>query len=138
MKIRGHVSKFLALGVVFAISGTAFGQVFTQAPGAVTGIASEGRGQGLYGGFGLNSATAPEYNVYRKYFAPGDDFELSSATNVDGNAGEAAWINVNQRQGVTDGPLHVLTAPGMFIGQNNHVNEDGWVTSSPDELLYFK
>jgi len=139
MMLHGQFSRFLAVGVAAcAISGTALGQVFTQNPDAVTGPATFGSGDALYGDFGLNSASDPEFKIYRKYLEQDEPFPLSSATNVDGNLGEASWIDVNQRQGVAEGPKYVLTAPGMFIGQKNHVNDDGWVTSNPDEILYFK
>jgi|GEM_PF-4916840 len=128
-----------ACAVSTFLCGTSYGQVFTQADGAVEGIATQGQGQALYGGMGLNSATAPEYNIYRKYL-PNADGELSSATNVDGNPGEIEWVDVNQRhQGALVGePKNWLAAPGMFIGQKNHTTEDGWVVSNPDEILYFK
>ncbi len=126
--------------MAFGLGGSALGQVFTQADGAVEGPAQEGQGQALYGSFGLNSADDPEFNIYRKYSRRETDEPLSSASNVDGNAGEAEWINVNQRQsGALAGqPNHVLTAPGMFIGTKNHRTDDGWTVSNPNEVLYFK
>lgn len=127
-------------GVAMLCCSIASGQVFTQADGAVEGITGQGDGQALYGGFGLNSATAPEYNIYRKYLQVADENPLSSATNVDGNPGEVEWINVNQRQSgnLAGEPSNVLTAPGMFIGENNHKTEDGWVVSDPNQVLYFR
>ena len=121
-----------------SLTSLATAQVFTQNPNAVTGPATFGEGDALYGDFGLNSASDPEFKIYRKYLERDEPFPLSSATNVEGNPGEARWIDVNQRQGVAEGPKYVLTAPGMFIGQKNHVTEDGWVVSNPDEILYFK
>ena len=136
------MKRFFAItaAVTAALVGTAAGQVFTQAAGAVEGPAQPGTGQALYGSFGLNSSEDPEYQIYRKYNRRETDEPLSSATNVDGNPGEAEWINVNQRQGgdFAGQESHVLTAPGMFIGQRNHTTEDGWVVSNPDQLLYLK
>lgn len=139
MKLKGTFSCFLAVSIaVFAIHDTAYCQAFTQAPGAETGIVTFGTGQGLYGGFGLDSANDPEFNIYRKYLDTTEE-PLSSATNVEGNPGEIHWVDVNQRQGAADGATkRVLTAPGMFIGQENHTTEDGWVVSNPDQVLYFK
>lgn len=122
------------------LASTANGQVFTVADGAQEGPAQFGQGQALYGSFGLDSANDPEYNIYRKYLRRETDELLSSATNVDGNAGEAEWTDVNQRQAadLAGQPKHTLTAPGMFIGTKNHKTEDGWVVSNPDQLLYLK
>ena len=137
--LRIHRISLAAMGCLLFSGSLAFAQVFTQAEGAVEGYTPFGTGQALYGGFGLESATSPEFNIYRKFLERDEQEPLSSATNVDGNPGEAHWINVNQRQGAGAGAnKYVLTAPGMFIGQKNHVTEDGWVVSNPDEILYFK
>ena len=135
------MNRLVLLGIFsVACVHSAYAQVFTQAEGAVEGIATQGEGQALYGAMGLNSAVGPEYQIYRKYNPVADDFPLSTATNVEGNAGEIEWTDVNQRQQPAfDGlPKNVLTAPGMFIGQKNHTTEAGWVVSNPDEILYFK
>ena len=126
---------FLAMCAGCVLGGSfATGQVFTPDPGAVDGYTPMGTGQALYGGFGLDSANDPEFKVYRKFLERDEEAPLSSASNVEGNPGEALWVNVNQRQATSEG----LQAPGMFIGQKTHVTEDGWVVSNPNQLLYFR
>lgn len=128
------------VAITMSFASVSNGQVFTQADGAVEGPTQFGVGQALYGSFGADSANDPEFNIYRKYLRRETDEPLSTASNVDGNPGEAEWTDVNQRQSgnLAGMPSHVLTAPGMFIGTKNHKTDDGWVVSNPDQLLYLK
>ena len=112
--------------LAFTICGVASGQVFTINPAAGNGVTGDDNAA-RYGAFGLNSATDPAYNIYRKYGERGDpDLEGTKGANTDGNLSSMEWTEMfhSGGTGIIDPGMWIATSPG---------------TSSPaDELLYFK
>ena len=106
--------------------GTAFGQVFDKSPTATSGQISEGDGQALYGGFGLDAANGAAYSIYRKFGQRDPDVPLQEADNDPGNLSSMTWSGLHHQDasGIID--------PGMFIGNSPATQSD------PSQLLYMK
>ncbi len=115
-----------ALVLAFCLLGTTFGDVFEKSPTATSGQITEGEGQALYGGFGLNAADGAAYNIYRKFGQRDPDVPLQEAENDPGNPSSMTWSGLHHQDttGIID--------PGMFIGTGPATQSD------PSQLLYMK